>query len=279
MGLFSKEACTFCGTEVGMLKRSKLATKEFICNDCKRKTNYFARMDYTSKEDAQYMMDNLGREAAELEASFDAAEGRFARAERSFNTWNLGSRRVHYRCNTTIGAFQLNVNEMGSYEHIPVFWFSSMIPYEFRSDDSVDADMRRIKATNASVEYVEVEEIKGEDGKVTRCRLTIPYDDRCIRQIRFEEDVTNEDQRRDFHKLAEQINSDRRAWLTKSAFVQEQKGKMQIRNLGDTAAAALKTAIKGGDVTEELKKGIETANAIEEGKVRRGFFGKLLRKE
>ena len=50
MGLFSKETCAFCGTEVGALKRSKLATKEFICNDCKRKTNYFARMSYTSKE-------------------------------------------------------------------------------------------------------------------------------------------------------------------------------------------------------------------------------------
>ena len=35
MGLFSKEACEFCATEVGMLKRSKLASKEFICNDCK----------------------------------------------------------------------------------------------------------------------------------------------------------------------------------------------------------------------------------------------------
>ena len=58
MGLFSKEACTFCGTEVGALKRSKLATKEFICNDCKRKTNYFARMDYTSKENAQRIMDS-----------------------------------------------------------------------------------------------------------------------------------------------------------------------------------------------------------------------------
>ena len=90
MGLFSKEACTFCGTEVGALKRSKLATKEFICNECKHKTNYFARMSYTSKEAAQRMMDTLGQEAADFEASFDAAEGRFARAERSFNTLGSG---------------------------------------------------------------------------------------------------------------------------------------------------------------------------------------------
>ena len=42
MGLFSKETCTFCNTEVGALKPSKLATKEYICNDCKRKTNRYA---------------------------------------------------------------------------------------------------------------------------------------------------------------------------------------------------------------------------------------------
>ena len=117
MGLFSKESCAFCGTEVGALKRSKLATKEFICNDCKRKTNYFARMSYTSRDAAQRMMDTLGQEAADFEASFDAAEGRFARAERGFNTWDLGSKRVHYRCNTTTGAFQINMSEMSRYEH------------------------------------------------------------------------------------------------------------------------------------------------------------------
>lgn len=30
MGLFSKEACVFCGTEVGMLKRSKLTASRQI---------------------------------------------------------------------------------------------------------------------------------------------------------------------------------------------------------------------------------------------------------
>ena len=53
---------------------------------------------------------------------------------------------------------------------------------------------------------------------------------------------------------------------------------MQMRNLGDTAAAAFKAAIKGGDVKEAVKQGIETANDIEEGKVKQGFFGKLFKK-
>ncbi|MBQ2697640.1 MAG: DUF4428 domain-containing protein, partial [Clostridia bacterium] len=174
MGLFSKEACTFCGTEVGALKRSKLATKEYICNDCKRKTNYFARMDYTSRDAAQRMMDTLAQEAADFEASFDAAEGRFARAERSFNTWDLGRTRVHYRCNTALGAFQLQPDSMSRESEIPVFWFSRMIPYEFRPEGQAEAldGMRRSEALDARAEYVTVEEERDGDGKVTRCTLT-----------------------------------------------------------------------------------------------------------
>ncbi len=277
MGLFSKEACVFCGTEVGMMKRSKLATKEFICNECRRKTNFFARMDYTSKEAAQRMMDTLSQEEADFEASFDAAEGRFARAERSFNSWDLGSKRVHYRCNTTIGAFQINMSEMSRYEHTPVFWFSRMMPYEFRSDNAHLSDMRRSEMMNAGVEYVRVEESKS-DGKVTSCTLIIPYDDICIREIRIQSDVGGEDEAKAFHDLADQINSDRRAWLGKAEFDLERKNEMQMRNLGDTAAAALKAALKGGDVKEAVRQGVETANDIEEGKVKRGFFGKLIKK-
>ena len=275
MGLFSKEACAFCGTEVGALKRSKLATKEFICNDCKRKTNYFARMSYTSKEAAQRMMDTLAQEEAAFEASFDAAEGRFARAERSFNTWDLGDKRVHYRCNTTIGAFQLNMSEMSRYEHIPVFWFDHMMPYEFQPEGDMFDGMRRGKAIDAGANYVEVDVTKDDDGKVIHCMLTIPYDDACIREIKIESDTEDA---APFHDLADRINSDRRAWLGKAEFDLERKNEMQMRNLGDTAAAAFKAAIKGGDVKAAVKQGIETANDIEEGKVKQGFFGKLFKK-
>ena len=275
MGLFSKETCAFCGTEVGAMKRSKLATKEFICNECKHKTNYFARMSYTSKEAAQRMMDTLTQEEADFEASFDAAEGRFARAERSFNTWDLGDKRVHYRCNTAIGAFQLNMSEMSRYEHIPVFWFDRMMPYEFQPEGDMFDGMRRGRAMDAGANYAEVDVTKDDDGKVIHCILTIPYDDICIREIKIESDTNDA---APFHDLADQINGDRRAWLGKAEFDLERKNEMQMRNLGDTAAAALKAAIKGGDVKAAVKQGIETANDIEEGKVKQGVFGKLFKK-
>jgi len=275
MGLFSKEACTFCGTEVGALKRSKLATKEFICNECKHKTNYFARMSYTSRDAAQRMMDTLAQEAADFEASFDAAEGRFARGERSFTTFDLGSKRVEYRCNTTLGAFQIEMSEMSRYEVNPVFWFDSMLPYEFQSDNAHLSDMRRSKVMDAGTSYVEVDVTKGDDGKVIHCMITNPYDDACIREIKIESDT---DDAAPFYDFADRINSDRRAWLGKAEFDAERKNRMQVRNLGDTAAAALKAAVTGGDVAGTVKKGIETANDIEEGKVKQGLFGRLFKK-
>lgn len=278
MGLFSKEACTFCNTEVGMLKRSKLKTKEYICNECKRKTNYFARMDYTSKAAAQGMMEGLAQEAADFEASFDNAENRFQSAERSFKTWDLGSLRVHYRCNTRLGAFQINLNDMSRYEHIPVFYFDTLIPYRFEAENEVLADSRRLEVTNMNVNYVTVEESKDEEGKVTTCTVVIPYNNDCIREIKLKGDVRDKEEVEVFYDFAQRINQDRINWLNNGLYDEARKNKMQVRNLGDTAAAVLKAVATGGSVEEAVKQGIETANDIEEGKVRQGFFGKLFKK-
>ena len=157
MGLFSKEACAFCGTEVGMLKRSKLQTKEYICNDCKKKTNPFARMDYTSKDNAQRMMDTLAQEAADFEKSFDSAENRFQSAERSFKTWDLGSHRVQYRCNTRLDYKILNFkyNETPDAEIIskelesdPAITHVSMVHCETTSGilNNIEAVAKTVKA-------------------------------------------------------------------------------------------------------------------------------------
>ncbi len=278
MGLFSKETCVFCGAEVGMLKRSKLQTKEYICNDCKRKTNPFARMDYTSKDNAQRMMDTLAQEAAEFEASFDSAENRFQSAERSFKTWDLGSHRVQYRCNTRLGAFQIISENHSRYAHVPVFYFDTMIPYRFSDDNPNLADFRNSEVMDSNAEYVTVQEEKDMDGKLTACTILIPYNNICIREIRLNGNVREDSDKDVFYDLAKRINSDRRAWINNGIYNTERKNRMQMRNLGDTAAAVLKAAAAGESVEDAVKQGIDTANAIEEGKVKQGFFGKLFRK-
>ena len=74
------------------------------------------------------------------------------------------------------------------------------------------------------------------------------------------------------------FNDNRRSYIAHNLYTHEQKEKMHLRNLGDTTAAAIKAAVKGEDVTEALKEGIEMANDIADGKVKRGFFGKLKKK-
>ena len=56
MGLFSKEACCFCGKEVGLMSRSKLSSGEYICTDCKYKTHPFLRVDHRNKQQVEDLM-------------------------------------------------------------------------------------------------------------------------------------------------------------------------------------------------------------------------------
>lgn len=48
---FGKQPCSFCGTEVGMLKRSGIKNKDIICNDCGRNcSRYIQKYRYTKDE-------------------------------------------------------------------------------------------------------------------------------------------------------------------------------------------------------------------------------------
>jgi len=65
-GTFGKQTCAFCGNEVGMLKRTKIKSKEFICNDCGygcsryiqkyryTKDELLGHMEYMKRQDALY---------------------------------------------------------------------------------------------------------------------------------------------------------------------------------------------------------------------------------
>lgn len=66
MGLFSKEECCFCGNQVGMLSRKKLADKNYICKDCEKNCSAFIEasrydkaflenhIEYMKKQDELY---------------------------------------------------------------------------------------------------------------------------------------------------------------------------------------------------------------------------------
>lgn len=64
---FGKQPCAFCGNEVGMLKRTKIKNKEFICSDCGRTcSRYIQKYRYT-KDELLGHMEYMKRQAALFE--------------------------------------------------------------------------------------------------------------------------------------------------------------------------------------------------------------------
>ena len=54
--LFGKKPCAFCGKEVGMMKRTKIKNKEFICSDCDDMCSFhIKKYKYTKEELAGHM--------------------------------------------------------------------------------------------------------------------------------------------------------------------------------------------------------------------------------
>ena len=109
---------------------------------------------------------------------------------------------------------------------------------------------------------------KGDDGKVIHCMLTIPYDDACIREIKL--------------NLTQTMQHLSMIWPTESTATAEHGwARPSLIWSGRTVCRCAiweirhpqrwKAAVTGGDVKEAVKQGIETANDIEEGKVKQGF--------
>jgi len=61
-GAFGKQPCAFCSAEVGMLKRTKIKNKEFICNDCKRTCSRFIQVYRLTKDELLGHMEYMKRQ-------------------------------------------------------------------------------------------------------------------------------------------------------------------------------------------------------------------------
>ena len=117
MALFSKEPCAFCGKEVGMMSRSKMSSKDYVCDDCRKKGNPFARVDHLTKD-----------QVAEMFARSERDEKLLDGVELSDEYLDVGRGKViHFRSQKGGGdIFTISTPETRRYEHRPVFYFSSI---------------------------------------------------------------------------------------------------------------------------------------------------------
>ena len=79
---FGKQACAFCGNEVGMLKRDKIKNKEFICSDCKRTCSRYIQVYRYTKDELLGHMEYMKRQAKLVESMEGLKERRVPSAGR-----------------------------------------------------------------------------------------------------------------------------------------------------------------------------------------------------
>lgn len=65
---FGKQACAFCGNEVGMMKRDKIKNGEFICSDCKRTCSRHIQVYRFTKDELLGHMEYMKRQGKLVES-------------------------------------------------------------------------------------------------------------------------------------------------------------------------------------------------------------------
>lgn len=60
--IFGKKTCTLCGSECGVMHRSKIKGGEFVCNMCARKCSRFVRLSEMTKEEIEGHIEYMKRQ-------------------------------------------------------------------------------------------------------------------------------------------------------------------------------------------------------------------------
>ncbi len=265
MGLFSKEACAICGAEVGMMNRSKLASKEYVCGACRKKTHEFLRTDYVTLDEFKEIME----ETPKREQDFAA----FNKGTTLSPSMGVGKTLRLYMATGAdeTDEFCFHTPDTKKYGNRYIFSFFGLKPYD--STTKFDWSVEKIEMDK---DYITLEEKKSGD-KVEGYYLCFPYNDKAIRNVRLDlEDMKKEDA----EYMVQYINTVRNRIMKGLEDSMRNKQELHQKNLTATANAALKAAVTGKDVTEALKEGMERSQDIDEGRIKKkGFFAKLFGKK
>lgn len=264
MGLFSKEACAFCGKEVGLMHRSKMQGGDYICTECKYLTHPFIRIDKVNKEKAQEIMDEVARDEAYFQTvNWDKV-----------TRHSISKSYVFYYSMQT-GEFAFYVPETEKYKNHPVFKMAMVRPYDRNLEWSMQqGNTTRFPALSKQqyADMIKLKEKKDTDGKITGWELYIPY-------FRENMDIsidfpgnTKESEVKGFYEQIVNIIGGFNTGVLAGRLDMHQTNAMQ------TAGEMLKAAIKGEGaegMAAKLQEGMQTSQDIDAGKVKRGLFGRL----
>lgn len=69
-----KQVCALCGSECGMMHRTKIKGGEFVCNDCKRKCSKYVRLSELTKDEVIGHIEYMRRQEKLYQACFADAK-------------------------------------------------------------------------------------------------------------------------------------------------------------------------------------------------------------
>ncbi len=255
-GVFKKEACAVCGKEVGMLSRSKLQDKQYICDDCRKNINPFIRSDYITLEEFHQAVRQAEQDQKLLE-----------NAPSDSSYLQHGSESIAVKHYYTKGVFTIQSNRHRNAKYPPVFYYNEVRPYDPSAnfvEKQMGSDPRRLGNMN----LITLEEKHASDGTNDGWTIQFPYNHKGIRNVQIE--IGKDFDAKEVKAFYDRVRSTAR-WRENTKSMQRE----QEMNMMNTFSDVLKAKMTGGNVDEALAKGKQRAEDIANGKEKEGFFSKF----
>lgn len=188
---FGKQVCTLCGSECGVMHRTKIKGGEFVCNDCKRKCSMFVRLSEMTKEEVSEHIEYMKRQEKLYQTCF---------ADAGRDTYPSAFRKQAISFADEVGMFEIMDRDTSQHkEYHELFRYDQVLSYEkyVETEKPTEAGKPEIfKESGVKIRLVGLlDQIENDLGKAQKGLRAHPYVKREIKVVfhtsESETDYTN----------------------------------------------------------------------------------------
>lgn len=245
---FGKQTCAFCGNEVGMLKRTKIKNKEFICNDCGGKcSQYISKYRYT-KDELLGHMEYMARQ----EKLYEQLEGKFSTVVPSATVKQSVEFYDDY------GMFRIRDRDKDGRYAKEFIRYDQVAKYEPYLKESEPAEQGKPKVFDECGVDITLVGALDDMNRLQKGLRAHPYITETIRVC-----LNNKDKHIGELEVNQVIahfnyifgvNDDTKGLFSFGPTTQQKREGEALKAMGGLFVAAVKTAKNGGEVSEEAKE-------------------------
>ena len=251
-GTFGKQTCAFCGAEVGMLKRTKIKNKEFICNDCKRTCSRFIQVYRMTKDELLGHMEYMKRQ----EKLYNEIVGEPSQVVPSASSEQ--SIEFYDHC----GMFRIRDDDYDGRYTKELFRYDQVAKYEPFCNESEPEEAGKPKefdSCGVTITLVGCDTDASEQPKGLRphpyitneIEVVISKNDKHIGMLNVQQIIAH------FNNIFG-VNDDTNGLFNFGPTIQQKREAAALRSMGGMFAAAVQAA-KTGEVSEEMKDQVQDA--------------------